>query len=47
MPFLSVLIPVYNGEDYLADAIESALNQPWGDPAVVGGQPGNTPPAPG
>ena len=31
MPFLSVLIPVYNGERYLGSAIESALNQPCKD----------------
>ena len=42
MPFLSVLIPVYNGEDYLADAIESALNQPCDDLEVVVANDGST-----
>jgi glycosyltransferase involved in cell wall biosynthesis len=27
-PFISVIIPVYNAEKYVAKAIESALNQP-------------------
>ena len=34
-PFLSVMIPVYNGEKYIADAIESVLNQPCRDLEVV------------
>lgn len=28
-PLVTIIIPVYNGEDYLADAIESALNQTY------------------
>ena len=28
-PLISVIIPVYNGERYLAEAIESALGQSW------------------
>ena len=42
MPFLSVLIPVYNGEDYLADAIESALGQPCADLEVLVADDGST-----
>lgn len=42
MPFLSVLIPVYNGEDYLASAIESALNQPCKDLEVIVANDGST-----
>ena len=35
MPFMTVMIPVYNGERYLADAIGSALSQPCGDLEVL------------
>ena len=35
MPFMTVMIPVYNGEDYLRDAVESALSQPCGDLEVL------------
>lgn len=41
-PFLSVLIPVYNGADYLAAAIESALNQPCRDLEVLVADDGST-----
>ena len=30
-PFLTVMLPVYNGEKYVADAIESVLGQPCRD----------------
>jgi len=30
-PFVSVLTPVYNGEDYLAECIESVLSQTYGN----------------
>jgi len=35
MPTLSVLIPTYNRESYVADAIRSALNQPYTDLEVI------------
>jgi glycosyltransferase involved in cell wall biosynthesis len=31
MPVISVLLPVYNGELYLAESIDSILNQTWTD----------------
>ncbi|HUL01149.1 MAG TPA: glycosyltransferase family A protein [Nitrospirota bacterium] len=31
MPLVSVLLPVYNGATYLAEAIDSILNQTWQD----------------
>ena len=34
-PFLTVMLPVYNGEKYVADAIESVLNQPCRDLEVI------------
>lgn len=34
-PFLTVMIPVYNGADYVADAIRSVLNQPCRDLEVL------------
>jgi len=30
-PFVSVLLPVYNGEDYLAESIQSVLDQTYGN----------------
>lgn len=42
MPFLSVLIPVYNGEHYLADAIESVLDQPCQDLELIVANDGST-----
>lgn len=42
MPFLSVLIPVYNGERYLGSAIESALNQPCKDLEIIVANDGST-----
>lgn len=35
MPFLSVLLPVYNGEALVAEAIQSVLSQPNGDLELV------------
>ena len=34
-PFLSVMLPVYNGEKYIAAAIESVINQPCRDLEVI------------
>lgn len=34
-PFLSVMLPVYNGEAYIADAIESVLGQPCQDLELI------------
>ena len=34
-PKVSIIIPVYNGENYLADAIESALNQSYENCEVI------------
>ena len=34
-PMLSVIIPVYNGEKYLAEAVQSILNQPCGDWEII------------
>ena len=31
MPEISVVMPVYNGAQYLPEAIESVLNQSYGD----------------
>ena len=42
MPYLSVLIPVYNGEHYLADALDSVLNQPCKDLEVIVADDGST-----
>ena len=42
MPYLSVLIPVYNGQAYLASSIESALGQPCQDLEVVIANDGST-----
>ena len=42
MPFLSVVIPVYNGERYLGEAIESVLNQPCEDCEIFIANDGST-----
>lgn len=42
MPFLSVLIPVYNGEHYLAQAITSVLEQPCRDLELIIANDGST-----
>lgn len=34
-PFLTVMVPVYNGEEYLADALRSILTQPCRDLEVL------------
>lgn len=34
-PFLSVMVPVYNGEEYLADSVGSVLSQPCDDLEVI------------
>jgi len=35
MPTVSVIIPVYNGENYILDTIESVVNQSYGDFELV------------
>jgi len=32
---ISIIIPVYNCERYIAEAIESALNQTWEDKEII------------
>ena len=32
---ISIIIPVYNGSNYLADSIESALNQSWSNKEII------------
>ena len=34
-PRVSIVIPVYNGSNYLSEAIESALNQTYGNTEVI------------
>ena len=34
-PMLSVIIPVYNGEKYLAESVQSVLTQPCGDCEII------------
>lgn len=34
-PFLTVMVPVYNGQDFVRDAIQSVLNQPCHDLEVL------------
>lgn len=34
-PKVSIIVPVYNGANYMRDAIDSALAQTWGDTEVV------------
>lgn len=41
-PLVSIIIPVYNGGNYLSDAIESALNQTWNNCEVIVVNDGST-----
>ena len=41
-PLVSILIPVYNDEKYLAQAIESALNQTWPSKEIIVVDDGST-----
>lgn len=34
-PLVSIIIPVYNGSDYLEEAIESALNQTYKNIEII------------
>ena len=34
-PLVSIIIPVYNGENYLTEAIESALNQTYKNIEII------------
>ena len=34
-PLVSIVIPVYNGSDYLAEAIDSALAQTYGNIEII------------
>lgn len=34
-PWISVVMPVYNAQDYLADSIESVLNQSFRDLELI------------
>jgi len=42
LPKVSVIIPVYNGERFLAEAIESALNQDYPDFEIIAVDDGST-----
>ena len=35
LPLVSIIIPVYNGSNYLAQAIESALNQTYKNIEII------------
>ena len=35
-PLISILIPAYNAEAWIADSIRSALNQTWSRPTGCG-----------
>ena len=42
MPFFSVIIPVYNCEKYLMDAVESVMSQPVKDIEIITVDDGST-----
>ena len=42
MPFFSVVIPLYNKENYIQDTIESALNQTFADFEIIVVNDGST-----
>ncbi len=42
MPKVSIVIPVYNGADYLADAIDSALVQDYDNKEIIVVNDGST-----
>ena len=42
MPKVSIVIPVYNGADYLADAIDSALAQDYDNKEIIVVNDGST-----
>ena len=35
MPLVSIVIPVYNGSDYMSDAIDSAINQTYNNIEII------------
>lgn len=41
-PFLSIVMPAYNGESLIRDAITCALNQPCRDLELIIGNDGST-----
>jgi glycosyltransferase involved in cell wall biosynthesis len=41
-PLVSVLIPTYNGEDFIAETIASVLSQTWSDFELIVGDDGST-----
>ncbi|TXS89411.1 glycosyltransferase [Parahaliea aestuarii] len=41
-PLVSIVIPVYNGANYIAEAIESALSQTWSNTEVIVVEDGST-----
>lgn len=34
-PYITVMVPVYNGENFLRQAVDSVLSQPCGDFEVL------------
>src|SRR5438445_11038569 len=41
-PFVSIIIPVYNAEAFVADAIQSALDQTWPAKEIIAVDDGST-----
>ena len=41
-PRVSIGVPVFNGEDFLAEALESLLNQTWTDLEIIIGDNAST-----